>query len=121
MRALRREGLHQRRRGGYSGTLYHLVRIHYALGGMTSLLEGNVPFAQRAGVFILDRSVVGEEYVESFDLCEHRGSYAALGPAQYNYSCHFYRILSIASVDTASMIPIIQKRVTMRGSGMPFF
>ena len=33
----------------------------------------------------------------------------------------YYLTLSNANVLTARMIPMIQKRVTMRGSGMPFF
>ena len=88
---------------------------------MSALLVGDIPLLQGTGVLFLYRSVVGEEYVESFNFCEHRGSNAALGPAQYNYSCHNYLIFSTASVETAKMIPIIQKRVTIRGSGMPFF
>ena len=119
--SLGRQCLYHGRCGGDAGTLDHLVGVQYLVGGMSAFLEGDFPFAQHVGIFLLDASVVGEEYVKSFYFCEHRGSYAALGPAQYNYSCHNYLILSTAKVETAKMIPIIQKRVTMRGSGMPFF
>ena len=71
-----------------------------------------------------DLPAVREEYVKSLDLREDRGSDTAFSSSQYynpahlNLSLSFYLIFNNASVATARMIPISQKRATIFASGM---
>ena len=71
------------RRGRDARTLDDLVRIEDQGLGMAPFLEGNVPFAERLQILLLDLSVIGKENVKSFCLGEHRGSDAAFRSAQY--------------------------------------
>ena len=118
--ALGYELFHERSAVGNARALHDLVgRKHLALG-VATLFEGDVPAAEHSRILFFDLPVVGQENIESFYFCEDRSANSAFGSSEYCQTCH-YLIFNNASVLTASIIPIIQKRVTMRGSGMPFF
>ena len=84
MRPLFFQFAHHRGRAGDAGAFDHLVGVEDEFLGMLPLLEGNLPFAQFVCIFRIDGSLIGQEYVEAFHLCEHGGSHAAFRSTQ-NY------------------------------------
>ncbi len=84
MRTLLLQLAHHRGRAGDAGAFYNLVGVEDEFLGMLSLLEGNLPFAQFVRIFRIDGSLIGQEHVEAFHLCEHGGSHAAFRSSQ-NY------------------------------------
>ncbi len=128
-------------------TLNHLAGIHNKLGGVFPLFKRDIVPDQYLAVFVLYRTAVAHEDVKSLLPGQHSRSRTALSRTQYynsffhsvlssvlpcplhsptNLQCHrtrvsFYLVFSVTTLITASMIAMIQKRVTIFGSAYPFF
>ena len=104
---------------GYSGAFHHFVGVEYALHGVAALLPLDAFGVEDGGVARGHGAVVAQEHVHAFVLCEDGGACAAFaGSEHHDFFLFHHRILRVTNVITASMMPMIQKRVTILASGM---
>ena len=75
--------LHHRSLRRYSRALHHLVRIEDEVFRMLSLLVRDLPLVEHSCVFLRYLTHIGEEYIITFNLREHCGTYSALASTKY--------------------------------------
>ncbi|GFI14738.1 hypothetical protein IMSAGC008_02299 [Muribaculaceae bacterium] len=120
---LREHSRHNGNIDGYARAFHHLVGGKYARHGVGTFLE-LYPFGLKhravAGRYM---PRIAQKHIEAFILGKYGGTGAALARTEHNktsfhiFHCH-YRIFSVTKVSAASMMPIIQKRVTILDSGI---
>ena len=113
---------HNRRIAGNAGAFYYLGGREDACCAVAAFLEGYVFLLEHFAVARSYGAAVAKENVEALVLGQDSRSGAALAGAEHHYSfvvvLHCHRILRVTKVTTASMMPIIQKRVTIFDSCM---
>ena len=88
VRALLPELPHQGNGARDARGLDDLVGVEDQALRVVALLEGDFPLLEFIDILLLDLSLVRQEHVEPFDLCENGCAHSAFGAAQNDYSAH---------------------------------
>ncbi|MCY1529000.1 hypothetical protein D9M68_641240 [compost metagenome] len=107
---------------GYPRTFYHLIGIQNLGSCMLFFFKGNSQFLQHFFITIGNRPKVGHKNIKALFFCQHCCTNTTFARTKNNQSSLFHYLnFKVTNVIMASMMPIIQKRVTIFASWYPFF
>ena len=109
-----------------AGALHDLVRLQHTGRGVTTLFESDIVRLQFFPVRRLDRTHVAHEHIQPALLRQTCSTDTAFLCTEHNKPVTLslskgHRSFSVTMDNTASMIPTIQKRLTILLSWIPFF
>ena len=114
-------GLYHRCIKGYAGAFHDFIGRQNLVHRVRAFLERNALVLKNGAIFGRDSSRIAQKHVETFVLCQYGGSRAAFtGTEHYetSFCCVHYLIFNVTNVIAASIMPMIQNRVTILDSGM---